>query len=365
MSGKRDYYEVLGVSRDASDDEIRKAYRKLALKHHPDRNPGDPSAEDKFKEATEAYGILSDAEKRSAYDRFGHAGVEGGVGFDFQGAGIGDILNHFQDMFSDFFGFGGSPGGGQRRAARGRDARVESSITLKEAFAGCKKEVAIRGVAPCEECKGSGAAEGTSPTACVQCAGSGQVTTQRGFIMFSTTCPRCRGAGQVVTDPCKACDGSGAMEKRRTVVVTFPAGIETGQRLRVPGQGMPGPGSAPAGDLYVDVVVEPDPRFERQGPELLSKQRLSFSEAALGAKLDVTLPDDSRVSVKVPSGTQPGTVLTVRGKGMPHLDGGRGNLHVVIDVAVPKKLSRRAKKLLSELESELESDSEPRAAGSA
>lgn len=355
MSEKRDYYEVLGVARDASADDIRKAYRQAALKHHPDRNPDDPSAEAKFKEATEAYSVLSDTEKRTQYDRFGHAGVGGG--FDFAGAGMGDIFSHFQDLFSDFFGGGfGFPGGGRRRSGppRGQDVRVDATITLKDSIAGVKREVSVTGVAPCETCSGSGAKPGTKPERCGQCNGSGQVTTQRGFIMFSTTCPACRGAGQRITDPCRDCSGSGHVERQRKVLVTFPAGIDSDQRLRVPGQGMPGPAGAQPGDLYVDVTVAEHDRFQREGYDLITRREISFPEAALGAELEIDLPDDSQVSVDVPAGTQPGTVLSLRGKGVPRLDQrGSGDLHVVVEVQVPRKLSKRARQLLNELESEL------------
>jgi molecular chaperone DnaJ len=355
MSEKRDFYEVLEVPKDASNDDVRKAYRKAALKYHPDRNPGDESAESKFKEATEAYSVLSDQEKRAQYDRFGHAGVGGG--FDFQQAGVGDILSQFQDMFSDFFGgFGGFAG--QRRRSRGpergQDVRVEASIALKDAFLGTKQEVAIRGSAPCDTCSGTGAADGTRPERCAQCNGNGQVTTQRGFIMFSTTCPRCRGTGEQIAKPCEDCSGTRYVEKRRKVLVAFPAGIDTGQTLRVPAQGMPGPANGVPGDLYVDVVLEEDETFQRDGHDLVARRHVSFPEAALGSELSVELPDGASVSAEVPAGTQPGTVISIRGKGMPRLDGrGRGDLHIVMDVAVPKKLSRRARKLLEELGEEL------------
>jgi molecular chaperone DnaJ len=362
MSEKRDYYEVLDVSRTASVDEIRKAYRKQALRFHPDRNPDDASAEAKFKEATEAFSVLSDEQKRSTYDRFGHAGL-GGAGFDFNGAGVGDILSHFQDLFSDFFG--GFGGGGRRRGRgveRGQDVRVEAHISLADAYLGTKQEVCVHGNAPCEGCNGSGAAPGTSPERCPQCGGNGQVTTQRGFIMFSTTCPRCRGAGEHIPTPCETCHGTRFVERRRKVLVSFPPGIDSGQTLRVPGQGMPGPGNAAPGDLYVDVLVEDGGGFQRDGYDLVARRQVSFATAALGGKLSVELPDASSISAEIPSGTQPNTVISLRNKGMPRLDGrGRGDLHIVIDVAVPKKLSRRAKKLLEELDSEL-TDSDGQAA---
>jgi molecular chaperone DnaJ len=360
MSEKRDYYEVLSVAKTASDDEIRKAYRQSALKHHPDRNQGNPDAEAKFKEATEAYTVLSDADKRAAYDRYGHAGLGGG-GFDFNNAGVGDILSHFQDMFSDFFGGSGfsAQGGGRRRrqAERGQDVRVELSLTLAEALTGGKHEVSIHGAAPCETCHGSGARAGTQPETCSQCRGSGQVTAQRGFIMFSSPCARCRGTGQMIAAPCETCRGQGAVEKQRKVLVNVPAGIDSEQRLRVPGQGMPGPPNAPPGDLYVDIEVLAHESFERHGNDLGTRLTLSFAEASLGTTTKLVLPDEREVTVKVDAGCQPGSVVVVRGEGVPRLDrGGRGDLHVMIGVKVPKKLSKNAKRLLQELEQELGSE---------
>jgi molecular chaperone DnaJ len=357
MPDKRDYYDVLGVAREAGTDEIRKAYRKAALKHHPDRNPGDSAAEAKFKEATEAYSVLSDGEKRAQYDRFGHAGLGGG--FDFSSAGVGDILSQFQDMFSDFFGGFGGPGFGNTRTreprrARGNDVRVLARLTLADAFSGGKHEVAIRGAAPCETCSGSGARAGTEPEACPQCRGSGQVTAQRGFIMFTTTCNRCGGRGRVVKEPCTDCKGRGAVERERKVLVSFPAGIETGHRLRVPGQGMPGPKGAPPGDRYVAVEVEPHERFERHGDDLGTRVEIPFTEAALGTEVEIELPNETTLTAEIPAGTQPGAVVTLRSNGMPRLDrGGRGDLHVVVTVTIPKRLSKRAKQLIEELDEEL------------
>ena len=350
MSAKRDYYEILGLAQDASDEDIKRAYRKAALKHHPDRNQGDKDAEVKFKEATEAYSVLSDKDKRATYDRFGHAGLQGGA--DFSGVGVGDIFSQFQDIFADFFG--DQTGRRGRRQARGADVRVDARITLRESMAGVKQEVTVEGLAPCEGCKGSGAAPGTSPETCRTCQGSGQVATQRGFIMFSSTCPTCRGQGNIITTPCTACSGRGAVERQRKVLVTFPAGIDSGQRLRVPGQGMPGPNGAPSGDLYVDVTLEAHPDFERDGADLVTRENISFVEAAMGTEFDVVLPDGTEVPVEIPSGTQPGTVITARGHGMQLIGRrGRGDLHVVVNVHVPKKLSRKARKLFEELEDEL------------
>jgi len=354
MSEKRDFYVVLSVSREASDDDIKKAYRQAALKYHPDRNPGDKAAEEKFKEASEAYAVLSDPEKRQAYDRFGHAGLNGGAGM----GDMGDILSHFQDMFSDFFGgFGGQAqgGGGRRkRVERGQDVRVEAVISLREALLGGKHEINVSGAAPCDTCHGAGAEPGTKSETCTQCRGSGQVTAQRGFIMFSSPCARCRGTGQYLPNPCKTCNGSGAVERSRKVLVAIPGGIDSGQRLRVPRQGMPGPEGLPAGDLYVDIEVEADERFERQGADLGTRAAISFADAALGTKLEITMPDDTVVTAEVAPGTQPNSIIVVRGQGMPRLDRhGRGDLHVAVNVRVPTKLSKQAKKLLRELEIEL------------
>jgi molecular chaperone DnaJ len=352
MSDKRDYYEVLAVAREASADDIRKAYRQCALKYHPDRNPGNAEAEACFKEATEAYSVLSDTEKRAQYDRFGHAGVSGG--FDYGNAGVGDILSQFQEMFSDFFGGFGGPGAGQRkRSGRGQDVRVHATLTLAEAMCGGKHEVVINGEVACDTCSGSGAKPGTKPETCSQCRGTGQVTAQRGFIMFSSPCARCRGTGSFIATPCETCKGRGGLEKQRKVLVSFPAGIDTGHRLRVPGQGMPGRGGS-SGDLYVDIEVEADERFERHGDDLASRVQISFADAALGTEVEVELPDDTVVTAAIPAGTQPSTVVTVRGKGIPHVDrNGRGDLHVVVAVQVPTKLSKNAKKLLEELDAEL------------
>lgn len=359
MSQKRDYYEVLAVARDASPEDIRKAYKKAAVKNHPDRNPGDADAEARFKEATEAFGVLSDEQKREIYDQYGHAGLEarGGGASDFNPM---DVFSQFQDMFADFFGGGGFGGGGGRsrgQQRRGQDVVVGRRITLAEAMSGVKHEIGFRGPMVCEACNGGGAKAGTKPQRCGTCNGAGQVTTQRGFIMFSSTCPRCGGRGEVVAEPCDGCRGRGVVEKERRVLVTFPAGIDGGQRLRVPGQGMPGPAGTQPGDLYVDVELEPDTTFERDGADLLTRGNVGFVEAALGGELTLKLPDGSEATVKVAAGTQPGTVLSVRGRGFPRLDrrGGSGDLHVVLNVEVPQKISKRARQLLEQLDEELRS----------
>ena len=318
MSSKRDYYEVLQVTRECSSDELRKAYRREALKHHPDRNQGDAASEAKFKEINEAYQVLSDDEKRRIYDQFGHAGLEGpaGGGFD----GIGDVFAHMQDLFSEMFS--GSAGG---RPRRGADLRVQQRLTLREAAFGCKREVSVRAPTACTDCGGSGAKAGTKPETCPQCRGAGQVSNARGFVMFTSTCQRCHGVGRVVKQPCGTCAGQGAVEKARRVNVTFPAGIDAGQRLRVPGQGMPGPAGAPPGDLYVEVDVEGDPRFERDGADLLTRVRLPFTDAALGSDVRVSAlepeSEEATVPLTVPAGTQPGALFTLKGRGIPRLDG--------------------------------------------
>lgn len=349
MDQKRDYYEVLGVAKDASADDIRKAYRQAALKNHPDRNPGDCEAETRFKEATEAYQVLSDDQKRRRYDQFGHAGVEGMPDLG------GDIFSHFQDLFSEFFG--GFGGGGPRRRrgpARGQDIRVQQRLTLKEALMGCKREVVLRTPVACDECQGTGAKAGTKRKPCATCGGVGQVSTSRGFVMFTQTCPECGGEGSVVKTPCPSCNGAGAVEKTRKVLVSFPAGIDGGQRLRVPGQGLPGHEGGPPGDLYVDVELAPDERFERDGLDLVTRTVVSYADAALGGQTELELPDETKVPVEIPAGTQPGDVITVKGKGAPRVDGrGRGSLQVIVQVDVPKGLSPRARELLRELEAEI------------
>jgi len=372
MSTKRCYYEVLGCAREASSDDIRRAYKREALKHHPDRNPGNPSSECAFKDANEAYQVLSDEQKRSTYDQFGHAGLEGGGG---QG-GMGDVFAHMQDLFSDLFG--GNFGGMGGRSRRGADLRVQSRLSLREAAFGCKREIAVQAPALCDACGGSGAATGTKPETCGHCRGTGQVSNARGFVMFSGPCPRCHGRGGVIRNPCKPCKGEGAVTKSRKVLVTFPAGVDAGQRLRVQGQGVAGP--AGTGDLYVEIDVEDDPNFERDGVDIVTRAHVSFAAAALGADIQVPALEAEDVetkkseavkseenvdeksakqpathTVKLSPGTQPGAVITIKGRGIPRLDGrGRGCLVVVVQVDVPKTLSDRARTLLEELATELE-----------
>jgi molecular chaperone DnaJ len=352
---KRDYYEVLGVEKTCTIVEIKKSYRKLALELHPDRNPGDPTAEEKFKEASEAYGVLSDAQKRGIYDQYGHRGLQGaggGQGFN----DVQDIFSQFSDIFSDFFGGGGgSPFGRRTRggAERGADLRTGIQLTLKEAAFGLKKEISLTHPGPCPKCDGSGAQGGKRKT-CARCQGSGQITHSRGFVLLQTSCPNCQGVGSTVETPCEHCRGSGQVELQRTVKVTFPPGIDHGQTLRVPGQGLAGRMGGTAGHLYVEVVVEPDERFHREGDDLIHEVTLSFPQVALGTEVEIPLLDDTTTKIEVPSGTQPADTVLVRGKGVPRLNGGgRGDLHVLVHVQVPKRLSSKAKKLLKELEDSL------------
>ncbi len=363
MSEKRDYYEILGVERTATAEEVRKAYKREALKHHPDRNPGDSECEAKFKACNEAYQVLSDDEKRRIYDQFGHAGLEGGGGF---GGDASDVFSHMQDLFAEMFSGGGFGGGGRRQAARGGDLRMQARLTLREAAFGVKREVNVHAPVRCDDCSGTGAKPGTKPEACGHCRGSGHVSNARGFVMFTTPCPKCHGQGAVIKSPCKTCEGRGAVEKARKVVVAFPAGIDAGQRLRVPGQGLPGPMGAPAGDLYVELDVEEDPRFERDGADLVTRCHVSFTDAALGADVRVNALGDAdteetapTVSLPIPAGTQSGAVFTIKSQGIPRLDGrGRGSLIAVVQVDVPTALSDRAKALIRDLEREMKGESD-------
>jgi molecular chaperone DnaJ len=366
MSTKRCFYEVLGVAREASPDELRRAYKQLALKHHPDRNQGNHAAEAAFKEVNEAYQILGDDEKRRMYDQFGHAAFDGSLGGSgFPGGGVGDVFSHMQDLFSEMFS-GGMGGFGQRQARRGGDLRVQQRLTLEEAAFGVKKEVVVHAPARCGDCGGSGARSGTKPETCPHCRGAGHVSNARGFVMFTATCPKCQGQGSVIAHPCKSCEGRGLVERPRKVVVTFPAGLDAGQRLRVPGQGLPGPGGSQPGDLYVEIDVEEDERFERDGADVAVRASVTFGEAALGAEYDVPSLErdhdgrEKRIRITIPAGTQPGAVLTLKGHGIPRLDGrGRGNLIVVVQVSVPKELSERARELLTELDAELRAAASP------
>lgn len=349
---KRDYYEVLGVERQATDQEIKSAYRKLALKFHPDRNPGDHRAEEAFKEAAEAYAVLADRDKRGLYDRFGHAGVAGA------GAGAGGfdptIFADFSDIFSglgDVFGLGDIFGQRRRRGGpqRGSDLRYDLEISFEESATGAETSIQIPREETCETCKGSGAAEGTSAETCGQCRGSGQLRFQQGFLTVARPCPNCRGTGKTIAKPCQSCRGAGRIGRERKLTVKIPAGIATGQRLRLYGEGEHGSAGGPPGDLYVVVHVQEHSFFHREEDDLYCEMPMSFPTLALGGSIKVpTL--NGREELHVPAGTQPGSRFKLRGKGMPHVNGrGHGDLHVIARVAVPKKLTKEQKHLLEEL----------------
>ncbi len=343
---KRDYYEVLGVARDATDPTIKSAYRKLALKFHPDRNPGDAAAEEQFKAAAEAYAIISDPDKRSAYDRFGHAGVSGAGagGFDpNQFAGFEDIFGSLGDLF----GFGGrrQRGGPQR----GSDLRYDLEISFEEAFTGTETSIQIPREETCETCRGSGAAAGSAPEVCGQCKGSGQLRFQQGFLTVARPCSTCRGSGKVIAKPCQACRGAGRVGRERKITAKIPAGIATGQRLRLYGEGEHGSAGGPPGDLYVVVHVQDHVVFHREEDDLYCHLTLSYPTLAIGGTVAVpTMTGDEQI--KIPSGTQAGARFKLRGKGMPNVSGrGHGDLYAITRVAIPKKLTKEQKHLLEEL----------------
>ena len=356
---KRDYYEVLGIERQATDQQIKSAYRKLALKHHPDRNPGDHKAEEKFKEAAEAYAVLADQEKRALYDRFGHAGVAGGAG---AGAGFDPtIFADFSDIFAglgDAFGFGDIFGGRRRRGGpqRGADLRYDLEITFDESAAGAETTIQIPREETCDSCAGSGAAPGSSPETCGQCRGSGQLRYQQGFLTVARPCPNCRGTGKTIAKPCQTCRGAGRIGRERQLTVKIPAGIATGQRLRLYGEGEHGSAGGPPGDLYVVVHVQEHPFFHREGDDLYCELPVGFPTLALGGSVKVpTL--NGHEDLHIPSGTQAGARFKIRGKGMPNVSGrGHGDLHVIARVAVPKKLTKEQKQLLEELAKTLKDD---------
>ncbi len=350
---KRDYYEVLGVGRDATDKELKKAYRKKAMDFHPDRNPGDAEAEAKFKEAAEAYEVLSNPEKRSLYDRFGHEGVRGagrGPGF----GSMDDVFSQFGDIFGDVFGFGG--GGGRRRGGpqRGPDLRYDLELTFEEAAFGTAKNLTIPRHIPCSTCEGSGAKAGTSPTTCPTCQGRGQVHHRQGFFTLSSTCPQCRGSGQHIADPCADCDGSGQERVEREVEVKIPAGVDTGTRLRLREEGEGGSRGGPPGDLYVFLHVAESEVFERDGEDLHVRQEISFVQAALGCEVEVpTLGEPTVVTVK--PGTQYGDKKVLKNEGIARVRGsGRGDIVVHFDVKIPTALSKKERELLEAYAEEAE-----------
>ena len=346
---KRDYYDVLGVAKEASADEVKKAYHKLALKYHPDRNPGNAEAEEKFKEAAEAYSVLSDDQKRQQYDTFGHAGEGFGGGAHFNN--VNDIFSAFSDIFGssvfgDFFG-GGMRGGGQR-GRRGASLRCGVTLTFDEPIAPVERTIELRRSETCDTCSGSGAKSGSNPSTCPQCGGSGAVMTSAGFFAMRSSCPKCHGRGEVVTDPCQTCGGDGRVPKTREITIKIPAGIEDGMTLRLGGEGESGELGAPAGDLLCEVSIKSHSLFKRAGADVYMELPVGFAQAALGAKLEVpTLR--GRAELKLAKGTQTGQVLRMRGEGFPKLDGyGRGDQLVEVVVEVPKKLSKEQERLLRE-----------------
>ncbi|KAA1194588.1 molecular chaperone DnaJ [Pseudohalioglobus sediminis] len=351
---KRDYYEVLGVSKSADDKEIKKAYRRVAMKYHPDRNPDDPDADNKFKEATEAYDVLMDAEKRHAYDQFGHAGVDPSMGGGAGGFGGGSFSDIFGDVFGDIFGGGGGRGRGGPQ--RGSDLRYTLDISLEDAVRGTTVEIRVPSLATCETCDGSGAKKGSSPVTCTTCGGAGQVRMQQGLFQVQQTCPACRGQGQTISDPCNTCHGQGRVEKTRTLSVKVPPGVDTGDRIRLSGEGEAGTHGGPAGDLFVQMSVKQHPIFERDGKHLYCEVPITFVDAALGGELEVpTL--DGRVKLKIPPETQTGKLFRLRGKGVKPVRGGSvGDLLCRAVVETPVNLNKRQKELLEEFAETLGED---------
>ncbi|MBB2166365.1 molecular chaperone DnaJ [Gluconacetobacter sp. 1b LMG 1731] len=359
MATKLDYYATLEISRDANGDEVKKAYRRLAMQYHPDRNPGDASAEARFKEISEAYDVLKDDQKRAAYDRFGHAAFEGGGpgagGFDFGGGGgLGDI---FEQMFGDMMG--GRRGG--RRS--GSDIQVQVSISFTEAFSGIKKAITVPTRVTCESCEGTGSADrDQGAETCPTCHGAGKVRAQQGFFLVERACPTCHGAGKVVRNPCTVCRGAGTVERERTLEVAIPAGVEDGTRIRLSGEGEAGGKGAQPGDLYVHIAVEPHPIFQRDGANIYCRVPLRMTQAALGTEIEVPVVDGSRAKVKVPAGTQTGENFRLRGKGFSVLrSSARGDMYIQVSVETPHHLTKRQRELLEEYESETEADDHARA----
>ena len=357
---KRDYYEVLGVKKGASADEIKKAYRGKVKELHPDRNKDNPKAEAQFKEVGEAYDVLKDADKKAAYDRFGHAAFEGGTGPGAGrpgggfGGGQGDFSSAFSDVFDDLFGdfMGGrGQGGGGRRAARGADLRYNLRISLEEAFSGLQKSINVPTSVGCTACKGSGAEGGAEPTTCPTCSGMGKVRAQQGFFTVERTCPTCSGLGQIIKNPCNTCRGAGRVEKDRSLSVNIPAGVETGTRIRLAGEGEAGLRGGPSGDLYIFIEVAEHKLFERDGPNLFCRVPVSMSTAALGGSIEVPTIDGGRGRVQIPAGSQSGRQMRLRGKGMPPLrGGGSGDMIIELAVETPVNLTSRQKELLREFD---------------
>ncbi|MEC7761151.1 MAG: molecular chaperone DnaJ [Pseudomonadota bacterium] len=353
---KRDYYEVLGTNKGASADEIKKAYRKKAKELHPDRNADNPDAENQFKEANEAYDVLKDPEKKAAYDRFGHAAFEGGMGGGRPGGpGFGqqgDFASAFSDVFDDLFGdFMGQRGGGRSRATRGSDLRYNLRVTLEEAYEGLQKTINVPTSVMCDTCDGTGSEAGAEPTTCPTCSGMGKVRAQQGFFTVERTCPTCQGVGQMIKNPCQTCHGQGRVEKERALSVNIPAGVETGTRIRLAGEGEAGMRGGPSGDLYIFIQVAEHTLFERDGVSLHCRVPVSMTAAAMGGDIEVPTIDGGRSRVKIPAGSQSGRQMRLRGKGMPALrGGGHGDMYIELAVETPVNLTSRQKELLKEFE---------------
>lgn len=344
---KRDYYEVLGINRDVSEEEIKKAYRRLAMKHHPDRNPENPKAEEAFKEAKEAYEVLSDAQKRAAYDQYGHAGVDPHAGMGAAGAGFGNFADAFSDIFGDIFG-----GGGRARSNvyRGADLRYNLEVSLEDAARGTETRIRIPTMEECETCSGTGAKAGTEPVVCPTCGGHGQVRMTQGFFSIAQTCPKCHGTGKVVQNPCGSCAGAGRVKRQKTLSVKIPAGVDEGDRIRLSGEGESGVNGGPSGDLYVVIHIRPHEVFQRDGNDLHCEMPISFTKAALGGEIEIpTL--DGYAKIKIPAGTQTGKVFRLRGKGVKGVRTQmQGDLLVHVSTETPVNLTARQKELLLELE---------------
>lgn len=364
---KRDYYDLLGVSKDASDADIKKAYRKKAMDHHPDRNQHDPKAEGHFKEINEAYEVLKDGQKKAAYDRFGHAAFENGGGGGARGfhpgqAGNPDFASAFSDVFDDLFGDfmgGGGRGRAGQRAARGSDLRYNLKLSLEDAYHGKQASISVPGSMACDTCHGTGAEGGAEPTTCPTCSGQGKVRAQQGFFTVERTCPTCSGRGQIIKNPCKSCGGAGRVRKDRALNVNIPAGVETGTRIRLASEGEAGLRGGPAGDLYIFIEVDAHPIFERDNQNLFCRIPVSMTTAALGGEIEAPTLDGGRTRVKVPAGVQSGKQLRLRGKGMPALRGaGAGDLYIELAVETPVNLTSRQRELLREFE-ELGKDNNP------
>jgi molecular chaperone DnaJ len=355
---KRDYYDTLGISKGASAEEIKKGYRQKAKELHPDKNVADPTAEAKFKEANEAYEVLKDPNKKAAYDRYGHAAFEGGGGQrpgGFSGGGQGDFASAFSDVFDDLFGdFMGGRGGatqGRARAARGNDLRYNMRVTLEEAFAGQQKTINVPTAVGCTACKGTGAEGGSEPQTCPTCSGMGKVRAQQGFFTVERTCPTCNGLGQTIKNPCKVCHGAGRVEKERSLSVNIPAGVETGTRIRLGGEGEAGMRGGPTGDLYIFIEVKEHALFQREANNLFCRVPVSMAEAALGGDIEVPTIDGGKSRVKIPEGSQSGRQMRLRGKGMPALrGGGAGDMFIELAVETPVNLTVRQKELLREFD---------------